>query len=44
MDRGLHYHLYADDNEFCLPFRPLDPTSVKDTVQRLEVMATNIKM
>ena len=30
--------------ESCHSFRALDPTSEKDTIQRLEVTATNIRM
>ncbi len=41
-DHGLYYHSYADDNEFYLSFRPLDPASAKDIMQILKVTATNI--
>ena len=41
---GLTYHLYADDTQLCMAFKPSDVTSKCDAISRIEACVADIRI
>ena len=40
---GLTFHLYADDTQLYIAFKPIDSTSTKDSINKIEACVADIK-